>query len=241
MDLLGSQPTLTYYEGTDRIELSGASLANWRAKVAHLLGGHYELAAGSRLCLDLPGHWIVPVIASAAAELGIIVELPTSSLRGAQQRDPAPIDLTILSPDSTYSDWSDAAEDAICSMHVMGEPMATTPPGLDDFLAEARMQPDAYPFKNESTCVPTIATSGVHTVMRGTAAAADAIEKYALQDSRRVLLLLSGTTIDLATLTVVPNLERRSFVLVAPGPKDVAEIAAQERTDAMIDLRTSGE
>lgn len=68
------RPRLTWY-GTqgDRIELSGAVLANWVAKTTNLLVEEFDAGPGVRVGLDLPAHWRTVVWALAAWRCGACV------------------------------------------------------------------------------------------------------------------------------------------------------------------------
>jgi uncharacterized protein (TIGR03089 family) len=65
------RPRLTWYgAGGERIELSGAVLANWVAKTTNLLVEEFDAAPGVRVGLDLPAHWRTAVWALAAWRCG---------------------------------------------------------------------------------------------------------------------------------------------------------------------------
>ena len=51
------RPRVTWYGIDERIELSGAVLANWVAKVTNLLVEEFDTGPGVRVELDLPAHW----------------------------------------------------------------------------------------------------------------------------------------------------------------------------------------
>ncbi|WP_280412430.1 TIGR03089 family protein, partial [Nocardia asiatica] len=52
-------PRVTYYDDATgaRIELSGATLANWAAKTANLIRDEFGLSPGARVAVLLPAHW----------------------------------------------------------------------------------------------------------------------------------------------------------------------------------------
>ena len=64
-------PLLTYYDGTDRVELSGATTANWVAKSANLLVD--GLGGPDRVGLLLPLHWQALALLLAGATTGATV------------------------------------------------------------------------------------------------------------------------------------------------------------------------
>lgn len=70
------RPRLTWYgDGPERIELSGAVLANWVAKTTNLLVEELDAAAGETVVLDLPAHWRTLVWALATWGTGATVRL----------------------------------------------------------------------------------------------------------------------------------------------------------------------
>ena len=68
------RPRLTWYGGGgERIELSGAVLANWVAKTTNLLVEEFDAGPDVRIGLDLPAHWRTVVWALAAWRCGACV------------------------------------------------------------------------------------------------------------------------------------------------------------------------
>jgi len=71
------RPRLTWYgEDGERIELSGAVLVNWVNKTTNLLVEEFDAAPGTRVLLDLPGHWRTLVWALATWRAGACVVRP---------------------------------------------------------------------------------------------------------------------------------------------------------------------
>src|SRR3954451_21965175 len=62
------RPLVTFYDDAtgERTELSVTTYANWVAKVASLLVDELEVEHGSRVLVDLPVHWLAPVVIGAA-------------------------------------------------------------------------------------------------------------------------------------------------------------------------------
>ncbi len=68
------RPRLTWYgDGGERVELSGAVLENWVNKTTNLLVEEFDAGPGTRVLLDLPGHWRTVVWALAAWRCGATV------------------------------------------------------------------------------------------------------------------------------------------------------------------------
>jgi len=73
----GGRPRLTWYgDDGERVELSGAVLANWASKTVNLLVEEFDAAPGSRVVVDLPVHWRTAVWALASWRTGATVALP---------------------------------------------------------------------------------------------------------------------------------------------------------------------
>lgn len=74
------RPRITWY-GADgeRVELSGAVLANWVAKTANLLVEEFDAAPGTRVLLALPVHWRSAIWALAVWLVGACVVVPTTT------------------------------------------------------------------------------------------------------------------------------------------------------------------
>lgn len=73
----GGRPRLTWYgDDGERVELSGAVLANWASKTVNLLVEEFDSAPGTRVVVDLPAHWRTAVWALAAWRTGATVALP---------------------------------------------------------------------------------------------------------------------------------------------------------------------
>ncbi len=70
------RPRLTWYgDDGERVELSGAVLANWVAKTTNLLVEELDAGPGVRVHLDLPPHWRTVTWALATWRCGAAVTL----------------------------------------------------------------------------------------------------------------------------------------------------------------------
>lgn len=80
------RPRLTWYgDDGERIELSGAVLANWVAKTTNLLVEEYDAQPGSMVGVNLPVHWRTVTWALATWRVGATVVLLGDS--GAPELD----------------------------------------------------------------------------------------------------------------------------------------------------------
>lgn len=79
----GGRPRLTWYgDDGERVELSGAVLANWASKTVNLLVEEFDAAPGTTVVVDLPVHWRTAVWALAAWRTGATVALPDAGMDG---------------------------------------------------------------------------------------------------------------------------------------------------------------
>ncbi|MDT7548175.1 MAG: hypothetical protein QOE84_569 [Actinomycetota bacterium] len=77
-----AQPLLTLYDETARVELSGATTANWVAKSANLIVD--DLGAPDRVGLLLPLHWqtVALLLAGAATGATVVLAADAADLAG---------------------------------------------------------------------------------------------------------------------------------------------------------------
>ncbi|WP_301800127.1 TIGR03089 family protein [Nocardioides sp. ChNu-153] len=148
-DLLRAEPgrpLLTWYahdadgQVVDRTELSVTTYANWVAKTAGLLTDALDLERGDRLLVDLPTHWLGPVVAGAAWTAGLVVLLPDHP--GADEAD-----AVVVGPDRLER-WAPEAGRRVvvaAALTPLARPFATgVPAGVHDLGVEVWGQPDAY-------------------------------------------------------------------------------------------------
>jgi uncharacterized protein (TIGR03089 family) len=74
----GSDPTrplITFYDDAtgERLDLSGATLANWVAKTANLLVDGHGLAPGDVAAVALPPHWLTAAVLLGCWSAGLVV------------------------------------------------------------------------------------------------------------------------------------------------------------------------
>jgi uncharacterized protein (TIGR03089 family) len=131
------RPLVTFYDGAsgERTELSVTTYANWVAKVASLLVDELEVEHGSRLLVDLPVHWLAPVVLGAAWAGGLEVVWDGDA------------DGVVTGPDGVERWSAEAARIPVVASALLplagrfGEPL---PDGVHDLGVEVWSQPDAY-------------------------------------------------------------------------------------------------
>ncbi|MBD7920223.1 TIGR03089 family protein [Cellulomonas sp. Sa3CUA2] len=88
------RPRVTWYAvDGERVELSGAVLANWVTKTTNLLVEEFDAAPGTRVLVDLPAHWRTVVWCFAVWRAGACVVLPGAT---------GPVDLVVTSEPSRH-------------------------------------------------------------------------------------------------------------------------------------------
>lgn len=132
-----AQPLLTLLDGPARVELSGATTANWVAKSANLLLD--GLGGPARVGLLLPLHWQAVALLLAGAATGATVVLVD---------DPA--GLAGCDAAFTTSEAAEAALDAgvddvlVLSGHPLGAPVAGLPALATDYAREVPSYADHW-------------------------------------------------------------------------------------------------
>ena len=146
-------PVVTVYSPAGRMELSVQSLDNWVCKIANYFQLESELEPGDCLAVDLPARWQSVVAILGAWRAGLVV----TDLAEGQQLS-APAALVMLSDDPLplhERDDLDSFYDVFVLTddiwgrdvsQVTGKSVAEAT-GIDtaiDFVAEVRVQPDAF-------------------------------------------------------------------------------------------------
>jgi len=131
------RPLVTFYDDAtgERTELSVTTYANWVAKVASLLVEELDVESGSRILVDLPAHWLAPVVLGAAWAGGLEVVWEGEA------------DAVVTGPDGV-AQWAGAAARipvvASALLPLAGRFPEALPAGVHDLGVEVWSQPDAY-------------------------------------------------------------------------------------------------
>lgn len=220
------RPLITFYDDAtgERVELSVTTYANWVAKTASLLAEEHDLERGQRLHVDLPAHWLGPVVLGAAWAVGLVVCGPDD--------DP---DAVVCGPDG-LARWAARAEELpvlACSLLPLGVRFADPlPPGVHDVGVEVWSQPDAFvawdpPTADDPATGPAYGTLTQAETWRTAAAGS------LLADGGRLLSEANpASPPGLATFTE-PLARSGSLVLVThAGPGRLEAISTAERVTA---------
>lgn len=208
------RPRITWY-GADgeRVELSGAVLANWVAKTANLLVEEFDAGPGTRVRLDLPAHWRTIVWALATWYVGAVVQLddePTDVVVTARPPTGIPAEATV----------------AVALPALARRFGAELPVGVLDYAATVLGQADTPPShpRTASGALALVRPTGRTTVDALTA-------RVEPSPARR--LIQTTTPLDELLITVRAGLAAGgSVVLTDRLPADrLAALASTERVD----------
>ncbi|MBF6254556.1 TIGR03089 family protein [Nocardia farcinica] len=128
-------PRITYYDDATgaRIELSGATLANWAAKTANLIRDEFGLTAGARVAVLLPAHWQTAAVLFGCWWAGVEVVL----------RPDPDAELALVAADR-IDEADGIPEVAALSLDPMGAPVRDLPIGVTDFATSVRVHGDQF-------------------------------------------------------------------------------------------------
>jgi uncharacterized protein (TIGR03089 family) len=128
-----TRPLLTWYDdgNGERVELSGATLANWVAKTANLLVDGVGAEPGDRAVALLPPHWQSAAILLGCWSAG--VEVTTA---------PGPAEVGFATPERAGELTQPSRY--LVGLHPLGLPLREVPDGYLDFTAEVRGYGDRF-------------------------------------------------------------------------------------------------
>jgi uncharacterized protein (TIGR03089 family) len=129
-----ARPRITHYDDAagSRVELSGATLANWAAKTANWLRDELDVQPGDPVAVLLPPHWQTAGVLLGAWWCGATV---VTSAAGAA---------VALCGGDHIPDAAGADELAALGLDAWGMGVASLPPGVRDFVGEVRLHGDTF-------------------------------------------------------------------------------------------------
>ena len=132
-----AQPLLTLYDGPARVELSGATTANWVAKSANLLVD--GLGGPQRVGLLLPLHWqtVALLLAGVASGAAVVVAADAGELAGC--------DAAFTTPEAAEAALDAGVDDVLAlSGHPLGAPCGPLPALVTDYAREVPSYGDGW-------------------------------------------------------------------------------------------------
>lgn len=224
-----ARPLLTFYDDAtgERVELSGATFANWVAKTANLLQGDLAAEPGDRLALLLPAHWQTAVWVIACSAVGVVADFGG---------DAAGADLAVAGPDTLEAARACSGERVALSLRPMGGRFPQAPDGFLDYAVDVPGQGDRFaPFAPVTPGEPALVLpdgselTGAETVRR---ARADAGERGLATDSRLLSALPYDGWDGLSAGLLAPLAAGASVVLCpALDRLDAASLAQREASE----------
>jgi uncharacterized protein (TIGR03089 family) len=145
-----ARPRITHYDDTagSRIELSGATLANWAAKTANWLRDELDIQPGDTVAVLLPPHWQTAGVLLGAWWCGATV---TTSAAGAA---------VALCGVDRVADAEGADELAAVGLDALGMGLAVLPSGVRDFATEIRVHGDTFQSGEAGPDTETVLSAG---------------------------------------------------------------------------------
>ncbi len=199
------RPRVTWYDGDERVELSGAVLENWVTKTTNLLVEELDVGPGRTVLVDLPGHWRALVWWLATLRAGACL----ATTAGAVDR---PDVVVTTDPDA----WPAERELVVVTLAALARRAAgPLPAGAIDAAAAVMTYPDALgPVERPAPADPALRTVG--------SSAARAVVAHAAllgwaRDAAAPADLAVGTA---AVATADAPGARRRVLLAARGPVD---------------------
>ncbi|MGW5052864.1 TIGR03089 family protein [Actinokineospora sp. NPDC004072] len=203
-----ARPAVTHYDdaaGT-RVELSGATLANWAAKTANWLVDEHDVEPGDPVAVRLPAHWQTAGVLLGAWWCGADV------VAGGDAR------VTFVAPGGSGSGVL-----AAVSLDPMGRDLGGPVGAALDFVGEARLCGDDFLGGPVPDDAPALAGMPVAEVLA-------AARARGLPDGARVLSTMDWTVPDGVLAAVVAPLLAGGSVVQVSNPARLDAHRAAERT-----------
>jgi uncharacterized protein (TIGR03089 family) len=236
-------PLLTHYDDAtdERIELSGATLANWVAKTANLLQDEFDVGPGRTVALALPPHWQTAAVLLAVWSCGAVV-LDTAAEDDGRL---AEADVVLAAQDRLAAvEEQEVAELLGLSLHPLGMGMRDYAGPARDFALEVRSHGDVFtPYRAPDPARPGLVTGGLELTLGGLVdTAGELAGRLGLTAGDRVLV--DGQTAEEAgpvAWLLAPLAAGASLVLCRhPFAERLSRRAEAERVTATLGFRLEG-
>lgn len=219
-------PLITHYDddaGT-RIELSGATVANWAAKTANWLRDELDVQPGDPVAVLLPPHWQTVGVLLGAWWCGAVVSADAAGAVAA------------LGSADRLAELDGADEVAAVSLDALGAGLGNLPAGVRDHASEARVHGDHFtppPVDGSAPATPSATISELVDAARARATA------LGLVPGDRILCTGAWPADGDPLLAV---LAARAALVQCTGavPTDLVARCAQERVTASFDVPVEG-
>ncbi|GAB3311764.1 TIGR03089 family protein [Geodermatophilus aquaeductus] len=236
-------PLVTAYDDATggRVELSGATFANWVAKTANLLQDEFDVGPGSTVALALPVHWQTAAVLLGVWSCGATV-LDTAA-EDDGRLDAA--DVVLAAQDRLAPLEEQDLPDLLgLSLHPLGLGMTGYAGPARDFALEVRAHGDVFsPYVPPDPATPGLLAGGLELTLGGLVAAATELAgRLGIAAGDR--LLVDDTTAAEAgpvAWLLAPLAAGASIVLCrSADPAALGGRAAAERVTATLGVRIEG-
>ncbi len=168
----GAGPLITQYDDAtgERVELSGATTANWVAKTANLLQDEFDVGPGSRVALALPVHWQSAAALLAVWSCGAAV-VDTAAEDDGHLDD---VELVLAEQGRLAAIEEQGVEELLgLSLHPLGLGMTGYTGEARDFALEVRAHGDHFtPYQLPDPTSPGLLLAGLELTLGGLVSAA---------------------------------------------------------------------
>ncbi|RBY91746.1 TIGR03089 family protein [Blastococcus sp. TBT05-19] len=236
-------PLITFYDDAtgDRVELSGATTANWVAKCGNLLQEEFDVGPGSTVAVVLPVHWQTAAVLLAVWGCGAAVLDTTAEDEG--RLDGADVVLAAQDRLSELDDL-DVPDLLGLSLHPLGLGMTGYVGPARDFAAEVRGYGDVFtPWQQPDPAGPGLVLGALQLTLGGLVEAATELAgRLGIGPGDRVLVV-DETAAEAGPVAwlLAPLAAGASIVLVSsPDPDALAARATSERVTATLGTRIEG-
>ena len=218
-----AQPLLTLQDAAGRVELSGATAANWVAKSANLLVDGY--GGPSRVGLLLPLHWqtVVLLLAGVAGGAAVVVTDDPAALEGCE--------LAFVEAAHAPAALAAGVDDVlVLSCTPFGTRLGQVPAGAVDYAAEVPTYADHWGGPLPSRL----------DVQTGAGVLPPQPELDLARADRVLVAVPPADPAGLAGLLSVLRAGAALVLVPDPGAVDLARVVAQEGVTATLGLEVAG-
>ena len=218
-----AQPLLTLHDGPARVELSGATTANWVAKSANLLVD--GLGGPQRVGLLLPLHWqtVALLLAGVASGATVVVAADAGELVGC--------DAAFTTPGAAEAALDAGVDDVLAlSGHPLGAPCGPLPALVTDYAREVPSYGDGWTGPRPTSPVVEAGGSPVADLPDLGLTSADRVLFGTPLDGREGVARLLSVLRAGAALVLVPD----------PASVDLDRVARDERATAAQGVTVAG-
>lgn len=222
-----AQPLLTMYAGplyaSGRVELSGATTANWVAKSANLLVD--GLDSPRRVGLLLPLHWqtVSLLLAGVATGATVVVAREPAGLSGCEAA-------FVLEQDAEAALSAGVEEVLALSGSPLGAPLASVPVGVQDYAREVPSYADHWGGGTPATVAIEVGGQPLGP-----------LPELGLSASDRVLLTVDpGDPRGLGNLLAVLRSGAAVVLVASPDALDLAATVVAEHVTATLGVPVAG-